>query len=261
MIFLLLVAFGMVGFSATVGGDVLFDLARPAQAAALCGVELALPSAFSNPAALGFREGWELISSYASLFFAGHFGHLAGVGPKVATEAFLFYAGEIAPGLSYRVEGGAFSLGFAQGGLGLGGRVRLLRPAQPEEGLGAALDFGFLWQGPLWLGGVVKSIWSRPPFPGEPWPFDFSGAFVVPVRLFGLPLQVGASAHDLLTLPRYSCAVALDLGQLSVVTGLGTTGLTMGGSLFWSSFRLEWAFLHHAHLPLGFRVSLAWRWP
>lgn len=260
MILFFLLALGTTGLSTTVGGDALFELARPAQTSALSGVDLALPFAFSNPAALGFREGWELISTYLSPFGAGHFGHFALCVPGAAAEAFLFYAGGIAPGLSFRAEGGALSLGLALGTLGLGGRVRVLHAAQPEEDVAAALDLGFLWRGFLWLGGVAKNVWSQQAFPYEPWPLDFSGAAVLPVRLFSLSLYFGAAFQDVLTLPRYACALALDLGVLSVAASLGSTGLTLGGGLFWSSFHLEWAFLSHPHLGLSFRVSLALRW-
>ncbi|MFN3346730.1 MAG: hypothetical protein ACK42E_02845, partial [Candidatus Bipolaricaulaceae bacterium] len=251
---------GTVGFSATVGGDVLFELARPAQASVLSGADLAWPLASANPGALGFRTGWEFVSTYFSPFGAGHLGHLALLAPGLAAEALLFHA-EVGPWLSYRAEGGALGLGLAAGALGLGGRARLLHLAQPAEGLGAALDLGFLWQGFFWLGGLAKNVWSKPAFPDEAWPLDFSGAIALPLRLFGLQLYVGAAAQDLLTLPRYACALALEAGVLSLATSLGSTGLALGGSLSWSSFRLEWAFLSHAHLPLSFRVSLAWRWP
>lgn len=261
MTFLLVLAFSASGVSAAVGGDVLFELGRPAQALALAGMDLALPLAFSNPAALGFRTGWELLSTYASPFAAGHLGHLALVGSHVAVEAFLFYAGEIAPGLSYRAEGGAAALGLTLGGLGLGGRARLLHQAQPAPGLGAALDLGLLWQGPFWLGAVVENVWSIPPFPGEAWPWDLSAALALPLSVLGVPAYVGAAAQDVLTLPRYALAAALTLPRVFLAVGLGTAGLTLGGSLTWSTFRLEWAFLGHAHLPGSFRVSLALRWP
>lgn len=261
MILVLLWALGVVGQPATVGGDVLFELAKPARAAALAGVDLALPSWATNPGALGFRGGWEIVSGYASPFFAGHFGHVALAGPGLALEAFLFYSGEIAPGLSFRAEGGAASLGLSLGALGLGVRARLLHFGQPQEALGAALELGFLWRGSLWLGGVVKNVWSQSPFPGEPWPLDLSCALVLPLRLWGFTLYAGAAAQDLLTLPRYAGALALEAGGLALVASAGTTGLALGGSLAWASFRLEWAFLGHPSLPLGFRVSLALQWP
>lgn len=261
MILVLLLALGVTGQSAVVGGDVLFELGKPAWAAALAGVDLSLPSLATNPGALGFHAGWEFLSSYASPFFAGHFGHLALLGPGLALEAFLFHSGGIAPGLSFRAEGGAISLGLALGALGMGGRVRVLHPGQPREALGAALDLGFLWQGLLWLGGVVKNVWSKPAFPEEPWPLDLSWALVLPLRLVGFTLYTGAAVQDLLTLPRYAGALALEARGLALVASAGTTGLSLGGGLSWAAFRLEWAFLAHPSLPMGFRVSLALQWP
>lgn len=249
------------GGAATVGVDVPFGLGLSAGDASLFGVGLAHPDSLANPAALGFREGFEAVSTYASPFGAGQVWALALSGPHVSASGQVFDSGPIGPSLSYRVE--AFSLSGAARlrSLSLGARLRVLHPLRPKEAWGWSWDVGALWQGPIYLGALAEAVVARAPLSEEDWPRDFSLALMLPFPIFGFPAFFGLAGEDLLTLPSWSAAGGIRIDSLSLRLALSSSGLSLGGDLAWGMFDLGWAWLLHPHLPQNFRVSLSLKWP
>ena len=249
--------FGFMGFSSSL--EIPFALGRSARGFALFGVDLALPDATANPGALAFFANWTLFSTYARPFGVVHVWALSVGGPGLSADAVLLDAGEIGPDLRYQVWAFQGAGALRLGPLGFGGRLRLLRPTDPEWAFGLALDAGIFWRGPICVGFVSEAVYSQ--FPGEPWPPTFSLALAWPLDFSDFSLLLGAAFLDFPVLPAWAFAAEARFGPLSLRGGLHGVSLNLGGGLEFSPFALDWAFTLHPDLPLSFRVSFALRWP
>ncbi len=249
--------FGLWGRGATV--DVPLDLARSAQAWCLLGVDLALPDLATNPGGLPFAASWHLCSTFSSTFGVVRVWAISLSTQGFGAEAVLVDGGEIGPNLHYRVWAGRAGAGLRLGQFGLGGQVRVLRPEQPKALLGGALDLGFFWAGPVYVGILAESLVSFSPYPHEGWPPDLSLAAAWRGDLGRFSGTVGVGFMDLLSLPAWALAGALDFGSVELRLGLRATALSLGGSVESSWFALDWVFTLHPALPLSFRVSFTLR--
>lgn len=240
--------------------DVPFELARPARDWCLRGVDLALPSLPTNPGALGLEESWELQSSFSSLFGVVQVWGLSLRGWGFSATGILVDGGVLDPGLTYRVWAWKLGVGVHLGSLGLGVQAKILGQTKPKAAWGGALDFGFLWAGPFFLGAVAKSVLSAPPYPGEAWPPDLVLAVAWPWRLPKISGTVGAGILDLFTGPSLAVAGEVDFGGVTLRTGLVTNTLSLGGGIKLRWFSLDWVFTLHPDLPPSFRVSFGLQW-
>jgi hypothetical protein len=248
---------GLLGATA----DVPFELGRPAAEWGMFGVDLAWPSSSANPAASAFRPPWQLSSTFSSLYGLVQVWAVSLGGRGFGGELILLDSSGIGPGLSYQVWALGAGAGWRWGSLGLGGRVRILRPTRPKPSWGGALDLGLFWAGPLTFGLLAESVLSHSPYPGEPWPADLSLALASSHELWGVPWFFGAAMTDLFTLPTWALASAVELGAFSLRAGLRPSALALGGGVRFRAFALDWAFTLHPDLPLSFRVSFLLRWP
>ncbi|MBC7222559.1 hypothetical protein H5T56_06235 [Candidatus Bipolaricaulota bacterium] len=255
----LLVITGFTGWGITL--DTPLDLARPAFAWSLLGVDLAIPGFLANPGALPFRTSLDLTSTFSSLFGVVRIWAASLGAPGFCAEGILVDGGLIEPNLSYQVWAGRIGMGLALGDFGLGGQLRILRPAGPQALLGGALDLGIFWTGPVYVGIVAESLASLSPYPGEKWPTDLSLALVWQGDLQEFLGVVGVGFMDFLSLPTWVLAGALDFRGLELALGLREANLSFGGRVRASWFSVEWAFSLHPDLPLSFRVSFVLRWP
>jgi len=247
-----------LGFGASL--DVPFDLARPAREWALFGVDLAMPGLPTNPGSLAFSSGWNLSSTFSSVFGALQVWAVSGSGRGVAGGVVLLDSGEIGPNLRYRVWAGTVGAGFQLGSFGIGTRVRYIHPEQPKSSSGWALDLGVLWVGPVCVGALVESVFSSSPSE-EVWPRDLSLAAVFPWTLGSFVGAFGAGVVDVFSFPTGSLAMEVDFGALSLRGSLRPSNLCLGGGVERQWFGLDWAFTVHPDLPLSFRVSFVLRWP
>lgn len=255
------VGMGAVG-QGFVGGDILFDLARSARSAGLGGAGLALPAGdalFLNPAGLPWVAGVELISSYGNQFDAVALGVVSVGLPGLAAAGIVLDAGVIGPGLTFRTVGAAFGAGVRLGPLGAGAAARLLRPVAPVPGLGGALDFGLLFQGPLHVGAVWRGILSQSPVRGEFWPPELALGIALPLRFQGMTAAVAVDAVGIGADLAFAVGGEFGADWLLVRAGYGPGGATLGGTVGWGPFALDWAILLHSVLPAAFRVSFTLR--
>ncbi len=213
----------------------------------------------ANPAGWAWSEGWELASGGGTQLGVAQVLAIGASGPGWSVVAAAVDAGEIVPGLRYRVEGARGGLGVRLGPLGLGLCTRVLRPVSPVPALGWTLDVGVLWRGPLVVGLVGKNLLSSPPF-AEDWRPDVVMAVAWPWQAGPWSGAWAAGAEGLLLgLPTYAFAGEVAVGPWSFRAGLRYGGFAFGGSVQWSLFRLDWGYALHPVLPPSFRVSLALR--
>ncbi len=215
---------------------------------------------WANPAGLGWNSGIELCSGTGTQLGAAQVLTIDASGPGWRVEALALDAGEIVPGLRYRVEGLAAGGGLTLGNFGLGVQARVLRPVAPVKGLGWSLDLGLLWSGPLALGLVGKSVISSPCFPGEDWPRDLALGLAWPWTADPWSGVLAFGLQDVLA-GTWTWAVAgeVAVGPVALRVGLRPDTLLVGGSVTWALFRLDWGYGLHSILPPSFRVSLAVR--
>jgi len=249
--------FGLVGFAGSL--EIPFALGRSARSFALFGVDVALPDATGNPGALAFFPKWSIFSTYARPFGVVHVWALSLGGPGLSADVVLLDAGEIGPDVRYRVWAFQGAGALRLGSLGFGGRLRFLRPTDPEGSFGLAVDAGVFWQGPVYAGFVSEAIFAE--FPGEPWPPSFSLALAWPLKFSGFSVMLGAAFLDFPVLPTWAFGAEARFGSLSLRGGLHGVSLNLGGGLEFPPFSLDWVFTLHPDLPLSFRVSFALEWP
>ncbi len=245
-----------------VGGDILFDLVGSARSAGMGGAGLALPgddALFVNPAGLPWLKGVQLLSAYANPFGAAHVGLLSVGLPGLAGAGIVLDAGTIGPGLSFRTAGVVLGAGARLGSFAGGVRARLLRPVDPVPGLGGALDLALLWQGPLRIGVVFRSVLSQAPFPGESWPSELGVGVALPVALVGLTAAVAFDVTGIGGEPSFAIGGEFGAEWLLIRAGYGPAGVTLGGEVRWGLFGLDWALIAHPVLPPAFRVSFTVR--
>ncbi|MBC7099766.1 hypothetical protein H5T52_11795 [Candidatus Bipolaricaulota bacterium] len=223
-------------------------------------MDLAVPGLPTNPGALVFSDVWDLSSTFSSVFGTLQVWAVSLWGKGVGGGVVLLDSGKIGPDLSYRVWGFRVGGGWRFGSVGLGGQAKILHPEKPRPSLGWALDLGFFWMGPVYLGVLAEALLSSSPYE-EAWPFDFSFAAALPWKHANFSGLLGAGVVDLLGFPTRAVAGEIDFGVLSLRGGLRASTLCFGGGVDLPRFSLDWAFTLHPDLPLSFRVSFVLRWP
>lgn len=240
--------------------DVPFELARPARDWCLRGADLALPSLPANPGALALGESWELQSSFSSLFGLVQVWGVSLLGRGFSATGILVDGDVLGPDLAYRVWAWKLGVGVRRGSLGLGVQAKILHQEKPKAVWGGALDFGFLWAGPLFAAALAKSVLSAPPYPGETWPPDLALAVAWPWSLPEISGTLGLGILDLFTTPSWAVAGEVDLAVLALRAGLAANTLSFGGGVKLRGVSLDWVFTLHPDLPPSFRVSFGLQW-
>lgn len=250
------------GAQGVVAGDILFDLAAGVRNAGLGGAGVARLSAEAlniNPACLPWIEGIQITSAYGDVFGAAHLGVVAASVPGLAVAGVVLEAGAVSPGLAFRSTGAAFGAGMRLGPLAAAVRARAIRPVSPVPGLGAALDIGLLWRGPINLGAVWKNAAARSPVPREFWPGELTVGAALSVELRSLTASFVCDVSGIGTAPALAVGAVLELEGLAISAGYGPSGAALGGTVGWSVFDLDWAILLHPVLPPSIRLSLTVR--
>ena len=248
---------------ASLGTGAVFSLGGDARDLGLAGAGVALadgPGAlFTNPAALAWLRGLNVLSAYSDQFGAAGASSLAIAAAGFGFGGVMLDSGPITEELSYRVEGFAVGLGLPLASdLALGGRVRVLHHVFPKEALGWAWDLAFIWRGPVSLGALVEGLLSQPAFPGEEWPRSVSVGAALPLPLSSpLAGSVAFAATGLgAEAPVIRLGVELWAGGLGIRGGFAGGALTFGFSVKWGALDLGWAAEIHPALPTAFEISL-----
>jgi hypothetical protein len=125
----------------------IFELGTSGRALGMGGAFLALAddesTAFYNPAGLGFLHGIGLSSLYARQFDALNYAAIGLTLPYFGATVLQLDSGWIETtegGFRYTSRAGILSVGFAIGPIGLGGRFKLYRVAEPYSANGWAFD-------------------------------------------------------------------------------------------------------------------------
>jgi len=251
----------------------IFQLGPGARPFGMGGAFLALAddenAAFYNPAGLGWMDRIGVTSFFSRQFGVVSYGALGLSLPYFGVSWLQLDSGWIASGESgfrYVSQAGVVSSGFSIGPLGLGVRGKLYLIREPYTAMGWAVDpallvvtdvirVGLLVENPLAspidFGGGHTEEWERAtrlgvaltlrPSEGVHWNtvFEASGLF---------------SAN-----PRLAVGLETWVGGLAARVGVAGVGTTLGLTVRFANFHVDWAYAIHSDLGDSHRVSLTFR--
>ncbi len=251
----------------------IFELGSSGRALGMGGAFLALAddesAAFYNPAGLGFLHGIGLSSLYARQFDALNYAAIGFTLPYFGVTVLQLDSGWIETaesGFRYTSRAGIFSAGFSIGPIGLGGRFKLYRVAEPYSASGWAFDPALLIVtdivriGLLLENGYAQAIefsdghteaWERRVRLGI-------ATTIVPSE--GVHLNAVVEGAGLFsTHPQFCTGLEAEIGALAARFGYDGAGVTFGLAIRFASFQVDLAYATQEILPDSYRLSLTYR--
>lgn len=266
---LLLLAQSGWGFS-DVGA--LFELGMGARPLGMGGAFVALAddenASVANPAGLG----WQKRLGVGSLFVQGYggttYGALGIALPWFGAAVMQIDSGLIASGetsFRYVSQAAVLSCGVSVGGLGLGGRVKLLGVSEPFQAKGMAFDPAILLVGEgIRVGLLFENLVSSPVVEsggqGEDWTPALRVGAAITGELEGIRWTLLAEALDLLS-PRVEVRAGFEAWVEGLAARAGYDGAapSIGLSARFDSFQIDWAYCLSTDLGGSHRVSIVYR--
>ena len=267
---LLGLAQGALGFS-----DVapIFDLGVGTRPLGMGGAFLALAddenAVVANPAGLGWLGHVGIYSAFIQ-GFAGESTAVVGVAlPWFGAALMQVDSGLIASGeeeFRYVCQGGVVSFGLAVGGLGLGGRLKLLRVSEPFAASGVAFDPAILLVSEsVRVAALFENSLSRPITQDDGETEEWQPAIRIGAAFTGRPTpgvswDLAIEESGLLTAQtQFRVGAEVWAGGFAARAGYDGTSASVGLSAALRGFRLDWAYYASADLGPSHRVSVTFR--
>jgi hypothetical protein len=251
----------------------IFDFGVGARPLGMGGAFLALAddenAVVSNPAGLGFLRRLSIYSAFVS-GFAGETCATVGLALPWLGVAVVEVDSGLIPSVTgefrFTSQAGVISFGLAIGGLGLGGRLKLLRVSEPFGARGLAFDPAILWVSPaLRVGMLLENAISRAIVQDdgaiEEWPLAIRIGAALTVRpIAGASWNLAIEEGGLLTSQaQFRVGTEIWVEGLAARAGYDGSSASVGLSATLEGFRLDWAYYLSADLGDSHRVSVTFQ--
>ncbi|UCF10414.1 MAG: hypothetical protein JSW65_01665 [Candidatus Bipolaricaulota bacterium] len=224
----------------------------------------------SNPAGLAWDEDVTVSSFLARDFGALSYGAISVALPHVGAQLSQIDSGPIATPegtLRYVARSLVGGGGAAVGPVAAGARAKLYWLVEPGEATGWSIDAAALLSTTWVRGGVVvENAWSQPvrfaDGHEEPWMRSLTLAAAVsaePMADLRWTLLLEGRGIFARSAPRLLAGLEVWFGPVALRAGFDGTSPTFGVGLQFSSYAMDWAYVAHADLGGGHRLSLSFR--
>jgi len=251
----------------------LFQLGQGARPLGMAGAFLALAddenAAFYNPAGLGWLDSIGATSFFSHQFGVVSYGALCLSFPYFGVSWLQLDSGWIASGESgfrYVSQAGVVSSGFSIGPLGLGVRGKLYLVSEPYTAFGWAVDPALLVvTDVVRVGLLIENSVASPIDFGAGHTEDWEKAARLGAALTlrpseGVRWNTVFEASGLFSAdPRLAVGLETWVGGLAARVGIADVGTTLGLTVRFANFQVDWAYAVHSGLADSQRVSLTFR--
>ncbi len=251
----------------------IFQLGTGARPSGLGGAFLALAddenAAFYNPAGLGWMDRIGVTSFFSQQFGGVTYGALCLSFPYFGVSWLQLDSGWISTGeggIRYVSQAGIISSGIHFGPVGLGVRAKLYRVSQPYTAFGWAVDPVLLVVTDIIrVGLLVENPFASPIAYGdghtEQWESSCRlGAAMTLRPSEGVHWNTVFEASGLFSAnPQLAIGLEAWVGGLAARVGIADVGPTLGLTVRFANFHVDWAYAIHSELGGSHRVSLTFR--
>jgi len=224
---------------------------------------------FCNPAGLGSIKDIRFTSLFSRPFGAFSYGAIGIAVPHLGILGMQLDSGLITTeegAFRYLSQAAAISAGVAIGGFGLGGRVKFYHLSQPLSGTGWAIDPACLITiNRVKIGVIVENLISgQIAFENghnEHWPTKIDiGAALTMQPFLTAYWNLAVSIAGIFTAnPRIAGGVEVWVKDLAARIGYSKSQATIGLTLRFETYQVDWAYVLHADLPDSHYLSLTFR--
>lgn len=223
-------------------------------------------AAFYNPAGLSWIDHIGLTSFFSRQFGVASYGAIGLSFPYFGVSFLHLDSGWISTGedgFRYVSQAGVVSSGFHIGPVGLGVRGKLYRVREPYTAFGWAVDPAFLVVTDIVrVGLLVENCYAQPIAFGnghtEEWETGIRlGTAVTLKPSEGVKWNILFEASGLFSaIPELAAGLEVWVGGMAARVGVAETGTTLGMTVRFANFRVDWAYATRLDLGDSYRVSL-----
>jgi hypothetical protein len=250
-----------------------FQLGTGARPLGMAGAFLALVddenAAFYNPAGLGWIDRIGVTSLFSKQLGGVSYGALSLSLPYFGLSLLQLDSGWIPAGeggIRYVSQAGVVSSGFAIGPMGLGVRGKLYRVREPYTALGWALDPAILViTDVIRVGLLIENPFAPPIAFGDGHTEAWEGASRLGVAVTLRPSEgvrwnaVFEASGLFSSTPGLAVGLEAWVGGLAVRVGVADVGVTLGLTVQFANFYVDWAYATRLELGDSHRVSLTFK--